>query len=205
MPSTTSVLDNFLAGSFLLPWSKLTPSWLGAAPGSKPPGNSFHLPGARAKSLSPREPLPGNSPAGGKLGCTSCSLQSWDCPKNLGGNTLKIRVGTGVPLSFPCAWLASGFILPHAGTAASAALGFGVPGGLVALQGGTGSPRTTIHLLPAVASGPRGLGKAGAGRRAAGLAWEPVLGWEKAPCFCRESPSSFSCRMPGRGPGLPLP
>lgn len=62
------------------------------------------------------------------------------------------------------------------------ALGFGVPGGLVALRSGTGSPRATIHLLPGAGSGARGVGKAGAGGSGAGLAWEPTLGWEeKAP------------------------
>lgn len=52
MPSAMAVLDDFLPGSFLLPWPGLTPSLLGAALGSKPPGNSSHLPGARAKSQS---------------------------------------------------------------------------------------------------------------------------------------------------------
>lgn len=52
VPSAMSVPDDFLPGSFLLPWPRLTPSWLGAAPGSKPPGNSSHLPGVGAKSLS---------------------------------------------------------------------------------------------------------------------------------------------------------
>lgn len=51
-PHALSVLGDFLPGSFLLLWPRLTPSWLGAALGSKPPGNSSHLPGARAKILS---------------------------------------------------------------------------------------------------------------------------------------------------------
>lgn len=60
----SSISDDFPPGSSLLPWPQLTPSWLGAAPGSKPPGNSSHLPGARAKSFS--------EPPGTSARCSCC-------------------------------------------------------------------------------------------------------------------------------------
>lgn len=127
------------------------------------------------------------------MGCTSCGLQSWHCPKNRRGNSLKVRVGTGIPLSFPRAWVVSGFILCHVPALLPRALGFGVPGGPVALRGGTGSPRAARCGVGKAGVGPAWLGsRCWAGRRR--LRASAVSHRAASPAVC-----------PGGGPGLAPP